>query len=298
MKVKTISQLPECTINPSAIANSYIEMSIQSGSGSSLSYTSNKGSLNAISQNIQNALSSSMKTMHGLYNGSTPIKSSALLTEINNIKTANMTITGKKTFATAPIITNLGSESNSVATRADCQNFAATYSTGISNANQTYDKNGSVTTTLFDSNGSPYSNRNGYIWHIDDQSTDSSTSKDEVAGSIGSYVQMKKTGMLVMWGWLADNGNVRPQDAWVALYAKIKDNLEVPIMLQPWIQGKESSKTLQYVGFTVPVKSGLNIKVKTGFPVNGQTGGGFQTNGTMTFRDAWIPNSFFGYIIA
>ena len=45
---------------------------------------------------------------------------------------------------------------------------------------------------------------------------------------------------------------------------------DIPIAIQPWIRGTNASQ-MQYVGFTIPVRKGLRVKVKTGFPVNGRT---------------------------
>jgi hypothetical protein len=49
------------------------------------------------------------------------------------------------------------------------------------------------------------------------------------------------------------------------------------------------------VGFNVPVKNGLEIRIQTGFPVN-MTASGFNTGNTLTFNDGSI-NTFVGYII-
>lgn len=54
---------------------------------------------------------------------------------------------------------------------------------------------------------------------------------------------------------------------------------------------------MQYVGFNVPVKKGLEIKIKTGFPVGGERGGPRNTQGSLTFMNGNIPNAFFGYVI-
>lgn len=54
---------------------------------------------------------------------------------------------------------------------------------------------------------------------------------------------------------------------------------------------------MQYVGFNVPVKKGLEIKIKTGFPVGGERGGPHNTQGSLTFMNGNIPNAFFGYVI-
>lgn len=65
--------------------------------------------------------------------------------------------------------------------------------------------------------------------------------------------------------------------------------------IQPWIRGKNAS-TIQYVSFNIPVRKGLRLKVKTGFPVNAENGG-LQNPGSLTFLDRNVPNVFFGYVI-
>lgn len=112
---------------------------------------------------------------------------------------------------------------------------------------------------------------------------DSSQSvKDANSGSKDGYEKIRDTGNLVVWGWLAENDVVAPpaEQCWVAMYAKIKcengnaTQVDVPIAVKPWIRGV-NSPILQYVGFNIPVKAGLEIKIMTGFPVNGKSGGGF-----------------------
>ena len=126
--------------------------------------------------------------------------------------------------------------------------------------------------------------------------------KDIASGSKDGYELIRDTGNLVMWGWLADNGNVDPEYAWVGLFAALKcenDNTaqtyDIPLSIQPWIRGQHAS-AMQYVGFNVPVRKGLRLKIKTGFPVFGK-GSAMNNDGSMTFLDGWIPNAFFGYVI-
>ncbi len=103
----------------------------------------------------------------------------------------------------------------------------------------------------------------------------------------------QRTGNLVCYGWLADKGNVAPQNAWVALCGYINGQWVI-LQLVPWIIGTKS-QSLQYVGFNVPVRSGLFLKIKTGFPVDGSNSG-FQSGHTLTFSTG-EPNSFVGYIL-
>ena len=142
-----------------------------------------------------------------------------------------------------------------------------------------------------------------YFWRIEQNSDDSSEYVyDTRSNSIDGYEEMRDTGQLVMWGWLADNGTVEAQNAWVGLFASMKSEgndttqtIDIPISIQPWIRGQYAS-TLQYVSFNVPVKKGLKLKVKTGFQVS-NANSGFQSGNTLTFTDRWVPNAFFGYII-
>lgn len=108
-----------------------------------------------------------------------------------------------------------------------------------------------------------------------------------------------------MYGWLADNGNVDPAAAWVALEAYSDSILEgggwIIIAVQPWIQGNKHSN-LQYVGFNVPVSKGMKIRVSTGFDLN-YSNSTYQSRKNSlvkninTASSMNITNSFIGYIL-
>lgn len=117
-------------------------------------------------------------------------------------------------------------------------------------------------------------------------------------------VKMTKTGNLVMYGWLADNGNVDTAAAWVALEGCIigENNSEtwLILQLQPWILG-EKHENLQYVGFNCPVTEGMKIRVKTGFTLN-YTNSTYQNRKNSLVKNNLIPgtnltNAFLGYVI-
>ena len=144
-------------------------------------------------------------------------------------------------------------------------------------------------------------------WHIDDKGRDSTEWMNPIAGGQKTDIDGQTcyaTGYLVIYGWLADNGNVPPADAWVGLYGKInvldEDTGEMDpdkwilLQLQPWIRGTNASQK-QYVSFNLPVNAGLKLKIKTGFSVNGHIGG-HQDHNTITFSQNQ-PNSFIGYIV-
>ena len=164
--------------------------------------------------------------------------------------------------------------------------------------------------------GDPTGQKHLYFWKIDHNQKDSSTMYyDEMSWARPEYVSIADTGNLVVWGWLADQGEVDPEFAWVGLYGQLRysqdsdtskdtpssTNTQIPwfpIQIKPWIRG-ENASTMQYVGFNVPVKKGLRLKIKTGFPVNGNVGGAKNSPGSLVFgdMDSCPPNSFFGYVI-
>lgn len=59
---------------------------------------------------------------------------------------------------------------------------------------------------------------NFMYFRIDDTGVDSSKWIDPETKSEAGYQTCKYSGFLTMFGWLADNGNVLAQDAWVGLY--------------------------------------------------------------------------------
>lgn len=59
------------------------------------------------------------------------------------------------------------------------------------------------------------------FWHIDDQGNDSSRWIDPETGIEAGPVYVNSTGWLTIIGWLADNGKLLNQEAWVGLFGKI-----------------------------------------------------------------------------
>mgnify|MGYP003370721930 FL=1 len=146
------------------------------------------------------------------------------------------------------------------------------------------DPENSTPNTVFDE-------ENFMVWRFDQDGRDSSQFiLDQYSNQKAGPVFAKHTGNLVVYGWLADNGNVAAQEAWVGLfgYVTIGDIQSqrkrwVALQIQPWIIGQKS-QALQYVGFNVPVKKNMQLKIMTGFPVNTMNSG-FQNPAynTLTF---------------
>ena len=109
------------------------------------------------------------------------------------------------------------------------------------------------------------------------------------------------TGYLTLYGWLADDGKVLPQEAWVALCGTIKnpnkendDDYWVILQVQPWVVS-DRSHIIQYVGFNIPVKKDMKLKIRCGFNVS-ESSSATNTHNTLTYAHV-APNRFVGYIL-
>ena len=202
---------------------------------------------------------------------------------INNILSGTTTFRGTKTFASTPTITGQTSDvdtlaDNSILTKKTittlANNLIADGITMVASNSKTYGN---------PENNTPYTNKNGVDFQL----------KLDNGKRESNIQKCSSDGQLVVYGWTADNGRVLPQESWIAIYGKI-NNIWTILQLHPWIVSQNSS-ILQYVGFNVPVKKDLEIKIQTGFPVN-MTASSFNTGNTLTFNDGSI-NTFVGYII-
>lgn len=316
MNIRTLAQLPEIAQAASAeLRSSKFEASVKDNSNR---YTSKSYTYSILSSQLSTDMAYAVGKEYNLMNadGTVHYNVGAINKNVNDISAQPITFYGRKTFAACPQLTSTVDPSNNqdfitLKKTNELLNarpeFAFSVNNFVRDGNPFY--RASTTVEPLDK-GLGYDDNipanKFYFWQIDDQENDSSTSnRDRASGSVDGYEEMRSTGNLVVWGWLADNGDVRPEAAWVALMAKMKfegstaENTAdpwVPISVKPWIVGSNSS-LLQYVSFNVPVKTGLQLKIRTGFNVNGTSGGGFQNPGTLTFIDRWIPNAFFGYII-
>lgn len=322
MTIRSISNLQE---RKSPAANGLFETSIPNGNGR---YTSHSIKYSTLSSNMQNIISSAISERYSLDNGSNAINISQLDSRVDAISSNDITFYGKKNFNEWPYVSadfppeqdeRYGDNfqyilPNLKKVREIANNnpiFMSTTDSYVAEGNplpyhaaqqQNAKNNGQIGALDY---GSTIGNGKFYFWQIDDQQTDSSQSvRDKNSGSVDGYEEIKDTGNLVVWGWLANNdlNPPSPECCWVALCAALKcenynntEQVAVPISVQPWIRGQNSS-ILQYVSFNVPVKAGLRLKIMTGFPVK-SSNSAMQQTGSLTFMDRWIPNAFFGYII-
>ena len=91
---------------------------------------------------------------------------------------------------------------------------------------------------------------------------------------------MNASGNLYVYGWLADQGNIAPAQAWVALEAQINGSW-TKIALCPW-SISSYSKQLGYVSFTVPVAKDLNVRIAAGFAPNTTVSGSQNVSRSLT----------------
>ena len=206
----------------------------------------------------------------------------------------NVAISGKKIFSVRPEVSDTSTplSANSLATMGDVE--VVVDSTAFC-----FSTNSQISASPDNSAGYTRNDGNLLMWHIDAGQRDSSLWVDPATGKAAGYLKCPSTGMLVMYGWLADNGNLNPEECWVGLFAKILngDGVVRPTLIQaqPWIVGK-NSQTVQYVGFTLPVRQGLELKVMTGFNVNGESSGFGNANSLMMSGVGSLVNTFVGYI--
>ena len=311
MKIKTISQLTPVSDKDVVHDKAYLaiaQYSDSAGDGAN-AYLSRKLTYKQLKTQIEDYVDSDL--LEGRYGsklyidgGIENVNLSAMHNDIEKLKNGDMTIRGVKHFNEIPTIdAEVDPESrNSNIPNVKCVREMITNQAGYITDSSMLDldpKNAEGYTVYDEFEG----NKQMY-WHIDHGQRDSSLYVD-TNGALAGGVTCRHTGNLICYGWLADNGNVRPENAWVALFGQVLCPIDrdgnlgkkwVALQVQPWIVGKKSS-VLQYVGFNIPVKAGLQLKIMTGFAVNGNNSG-LSDRPTLMFAAAGtMPNTFVGYIL-
>ena len=221
--------------------------------------------------------------------------SSDIMVPLNAILTGEATLSGQKAFDVRPTVvqTEISAEENAVATIGDVERIVTSTSFFFQDSSH-------ATASPDNSSGYTKDDGNLLMWNIDSGQRDSSLFVNPETGLQAGYLICPDTGFLVMYGWLADNGNLNPEECWVGLFSEIENEdgkrRATLIQMQPWIIGSRS-QTMQYVGFSIPVKKGLKLKVMTGFNVNGENSGFGNANSLMTSGVGSMVNTFVGYIV-
>ena len=289
--VRTISQLENLKAKPHLSSRIEVSEYVEIEIGDQPQYVSKNCGYGQLSAWMNDDISASMPSQYNLSAVSSDININNIVEKTGDLYEGNATISGNKTF-TSTIST---SNSYNASDDADIPNIGQTKSL-IKDA-------GSYVASS-DVSPDPFENSDGFAKSESDGITEETgyvrlqfSQPNNLKET--NVVEVDTTGQLVMWGWLADNGNVPAELSWVRLEAKVKVNSTetwVPLQVQSWIQGTKS-RVLQYVGFSVPVHAGLKLRVTTGFDVN-TSNGAFSTVGSMTYRSAAEAKcGFFGYII-
>lgn len=304
MTIRTVSQLPSQT---SILPNGTLfEVSVP---GDDSKYISKKLSVETLESQFKKSISTDIAVEFGLLSGTTSYKVYNLSNDINTLSTKNCVLSGVKEFTDIPVIntslTSYDNDSNGV------NPLVPDYMIpNVMRVKDLIDSRACFIGEDYVIDGDPGNDEsprfttksnNFMYFRIDDNGVDSSKWIDPETRAEAGYQKCPYSGYLTMFGWLADNGNVLAQDAWVGLYGQIGATLAngqivqkwIPLQIQPWIIGARSS-TRQYVSFNLPVKEGLRLKVKTGFRVNGSTAG-MQDSATKSFN-LNEPNCFVGWI--
>ena len=219
MNIKTLSQITP--LAEPVHVSSYIGISQYSPVDNGR-YASRKATYGQILSQLSGEIDDAV--MRGKYNavsGDVPVDIKGLRTDLNTVMTGNYVFTGLKQFATTPRITATVTTSN----KNNVPNVKLVEQMIADNAGFMAENQA---VAMDPGNGGDHTEYDEYeqqpkqmYWHIDHGQSDSSLWKDEFGAEAGAAV-CKYTGNLVCYGWLADNGNVKPGQAWVGLFGHVK----------------------------------------------------------------------------
>lgn len=305
MTIRTISQLPaQTSYLPDG---SLVEVSVP---GQNSKYMSKRITSELLLEQFETQISSDIANKFGLLSGTIPYKVDDMSKAITQLSSGSCVLKGLKDYKTIPVISEGLSAYNVFQQGADTTYSQDYFVTNVMKVKDLINDKSCFVGADYLVDGDPggdesprftVKNENFIYFRIDDNGNDSSKWIDPSTKLEAGYVECPQTGFLTMFGWLADNGNVLAQDAWIGLYAQMYVETGdgtlvqkwIPLQIQPWIIGSKSSAR-QYASFNMPVKAGLRLKVKTGFNVNGSTAG-MQDSSTKSFS-LNEPNCFVGWI--
>ena len=301
MTIRTVSQLPSVS-EKTSLSSALMEVSIQTDKNTH-TYQSKSITFDQISKRIVANAESQVQSSFNIVNDNGSKRDLNKLNKrvIDLYSTDQVNISGQKIYASRIRFTDKtpteNLNNNDASTINDVKELIRKSPTYI--GTQSYLSENPLMNGGIDSEQSHFTVDNSsemLYFHIDDGGTDSSKSVDEFVQS-HKMTQCNHTGHLVIYGWLSQQGEVEPQNAWVALCGKILVKNEqkwVILQLQPWHINDNSTK-MQYVSFNLNVKIGLNLKVVTGFKVDGHSSG-FQLGNSLGFSNN-TPNTLVGYVI-
>ncbi len=307
MTIRTLSQLPPC--GSTVTKNSLFEVSVPNGER----YISKSQTIGNLGDQLGSEISSNITRQFDMLSGSEKFSVAGLSSAIHALSSEDATLVGTKEFTSIPAVTTSLTSYQVSHTGAGGMTFSPDQLVpNVMKVKSLIGDHANFIGSESVIDGDPGSdeaprftlkNDEFMYFRMDDNGTDSSMWIDPETNAKAGPATCTRSGYLTLFGWLADNGNVLAQDAWVALYGQIllagtssaaAQYSWVPLQVQPWIIGARSS-IRQYVGFNLPVKEGLRLKIKTGFRVNGSTAA-MQDESTKSFN-LNEPNCFVGWIV-
>jgi hypothetical protein len=137
---------------------------------------------------------------------------------LSALLSGDSSVLGQKTFEYRPIVENTEASAaeNALATFGDVGEI-------IASTSFCFQSTGRASASPDNSNGYTKDDGNLLMWNIDSGQRDSSRFINPETGEAAGYLSCPETGILVMYGWLADNGNVNPEECWVGVFSEIEN---------------------------------------------------------------------------
>jgi len=163
--------------------------------------------------------------------------------DVNKILSGdNVIFSGRKKFSTIPVITETdvkaftGTSTGDIATEQLVPNIGKVFDI-VDNRAGFISEQHCVDANPVRNPHSTLESPKFLYWHLDDQGRDSSEWIDPETQLPGGPVTVNNNGWLTITGWLADNGNVLMQDAWVGLFGYInaRDDNDPTVLQHKWV---------------------------------------------------------------
>lgn len=183
-------------------------------------FESRSVSYETIANGIASAACDLVSSVYGF--GDMTSLSDQVLDPLSSLMSSDMSIDGAKTFAKTPLVDDPVQDDvdtipeNGVVTKKAMTRIVAD--------EQAYIGGGSVV-GCHPRNAEGYTYDYTMLWRIAAGTNDSSLYRNENGIQAGS-VTCDADGVLVCYGWLADQGNTTPENCWVALYGKVENVID------------------------------------------------------------------------
>lgn len=291
IKLRTISQLPAYLSGEALTSNTLSANLFETSIYDKGIYSSRHITYANLSAILNKNIDDSMAFAYGMRIGNDNIQLSNLSSEISTIIFNDLNISGTKTFIgtlnAKPYHSGLTTICP-VATSADVDKLLSQAPVYIAT-----DSRYTAVRTL---------NSNGIIKETIDSKLyefQLTNNQNEYSSSQSNEQTITKTGFLSLYGWLAAESDIVPQEAWVALEGYVNNNWVI-LQVQPFIIGS-NNQIIQYLSFNLPVATNLKLRISTGFKLSNsptyiQTGKTLVYNASSNGQN--MINTFYGTVFS